>query len=409
MSFQCGCDKSWKGQIAWFSDTPGVPYSSWRISKKEKGIKRNRGCWRRLLKKTAKQNRWRKLLQIAQKGSEKKTGKQRCQKRRLGFFNCFFPIRTNSSFERLPSLFHFYTYKIVPIVPTLQQTTSAKQYIYIYICLKRVHESWKQEKGYRKKCNKKIAKTKLMRKISNIYCVFGPTLAASARFMCVSTQTSKKHAEQPRSFWKWGNCCDTSPGCAFRLWIWLVEMWHWRINESTSNYLVCVIGNNNGLGHMSWRGHLPTVETHLCCFKGGRRENEWVGKEKQSLQRGGNKRQHPKGCNLLKAYVTWQCMLLVLLCHLTSCSRKNTWDKLLKNWQLLLFEYKNSLLPPLANNSLSCSWNNSYCAFGPTLAASAKLMRISTQTSKKHAGQQHSFWKWGNGCDTSRSRAFSPV
>ena len=95
--------------------------------------------------------------------------------------------------------------------------------------------------------------------------------------------------------------------------------------KSTSRYLVWVSGNDNDLGHLSWRGHLPTVETHLCFFKAGRRENVWVGKEKKSLQRGGNKWQHPKGCNLLKAYVPWQCMSLVLLCHLTSWSRKNTW------------------------------------------------------------------------------------
>ena len=50
-----------------------------------------------------------------------------------------------------------------------------------------------------------------------------------------------------------------------------------------------------------------------------------------------------------------------------------------------------------------------YCAFGPTLAASAKLMCKSIQTSKKQAEQPQSFWKWGNGRDTSHSRAFSPI
>ena len=99
-----------------------------------------------------------------------------------------------------------------------------------------------------------------------------------------------------------------------------------------------------------------------------------LGKEKQSLDRGRNKWQHPKRMNLLS------------ICHMTmhvtgnavsldQLEPKKAHEELLKDWQLFLFQYKNSLQPQ-ANNSLSCSWNNSYCALGPTLAASTKLMCI---------------------------------
>ena len=45
--------------------------------------KKTRGCWGWPLKKTAKQNHWRKLLQIAEKSSRRKIGKQRYHKMRL--------------------------------------------------------------------------------------------------------------------------------------------------------------------------------------------------------------------------------------------------------------------------------------------------------------------------------------
>ena len=46
--------------------------------------------------------------------------------------------------------------------------------------------------------------------------------------------------------------------------------------------------------------------------------------------------------------------------------------------------------------------------FGPTLAASTSSCANRLKHPKKQAKQPHSFWKWGNGCATSHSRAFSP-
>ena len=36
----------------------------------------------------------------------------------------------------------------------------------------------------------------------------------------------QKACKAQRSFWKWGNGCDTSHSRAFRLWVWLVEVWN---------------------------------------------------------------------------------------------------------------------------------------------------------------------------------------
>ena len=48
----------------------------------------------------------------------------------------------------------------------------------------------------------------------HIYCAFGPTLAASAKLMCISTHTSKRHADQPHSFFKNGEMAVTLPTAA---------------------------------------------------------------------------------------------------------------------------------------------------------------------------------------------------
>ena len=80
-------------------------------------------------------------------------------------------------------------------------------------------------------------------------------------------------------------------------------------------------------------------------------------------------------------------MTMHVTCNAVSLDQlepKKAHEKLLKDWQLFLFEYKKSLRPQ-ANNSPSCSRNNSYCALGPTLAASTKLMCIFQLDNKKHA------------------------
>ena len=89
-------------------------------------------------------------------------------------------------------------------------------------------------------------------------------------------------------------------------------------------------------------------------------------------------------------------MTMHVTCNAVSLDQlepKKAHEELLKDWQLFLFEYKNSLRPQ-ANNSLSCSWNNSYCALGPTLAASTKLMCIFQLDNKKHAERRTLFEKW---------------
>ena len=75
-------------------------------------------------------------------------------------------------------------------------------------------------------------------------------------------------------------------------------------------------------------------------------------------------------------------------------------------WQLFLLDCKNSLWP-LANTSLSCSWNISYCALGRTLAAMCELKCNSARHCKKNSRQTLSFWKWRNGGDTSPTAALS--
>ena len=71
-----------------------------------------------------------------------------------------------------------------------------------------------------------------------------------------------------------------------------------------------------------------------------------MGKEKQGLE-------HPKRMNLLSI-----ChMTMHVTCNAVSLDQlgpKKAHEELLKDWQLFLFEYKNSLWPQ-ANNSLSCS------------------------------------------------------
>ena len=81
-----------------------------------------------------------------------------------------------------------------------------------------------------------------------------------------------------------------------------------------------------------------------------------VEKEKKTSDIGGNKWQHSK--NETYAYVTWQSMSLVLLSHLTSYEPKCT--RTLWNMAAVFAWHAKTHFGPLANKSLSCSWNNSY-------------------------------------------------
>ena len=71
-----------------------------------------------------------------------------------------------------------------------------------------------------------------------------------------------------------------------------------RINQISE---VEVVEENNNKGHLSESGHLPSVETHLCFSKGGRRETSgWERKNKASkeeetsdnIQKGSNLLEH---------------------------------------------------------------------------------------------------------------------
>ena len=77
---------------------------------------------------------------------------------------------------------------------------------------------------------------------------------------------------------------------------------------------------------------------------------------------------------------------------------KKAHGELLKDWQLFLFEYKNSLRPQA--NSLSCS-------LGPTLAASTKLMCIFQLDNKKHA-ERRTLFENGEMAATVPTAALSP-
>ena len=100
----------------------------------------------------------------------------------------------------------------------------------------------------------------------------------------------QKACRAPHSFWKWGNGCDTSHSRVFRLWVWLVEVWNLR-----STRKLCDPWNFKDVDTCLYVDTCPQLK-HICVsrLKGGRRETTGWEKEKQSLNRGRNKWQHPK-------------------------------------------------------------------------------------------------------------------
>ena len=83
---------------------------------------------------------------------------------------------------------------------------------------------------------------------------------------------------------------------------------------------------------------------------------------------------------------------------------------ILESWSHMLAENLNHYLSDRLIRLLLLSTRTEevflcYCAFGPTLAASVRLMCI-FNSRQKACRAPHSFWKWGNGCDPSHSRAF---
>ena len=59
----------------------------------------------------------------------------------------------------------------------------------------------------------------------NVYCAFGPTLAASAQLSC-ATQLNSPKSKAAALFFQWGNVCETSHSRAFRLWAWSCDTWN---------------------------------------------------------------------------------------------------------------------------------------------------------------------------------------
>ena len=149
-------------------------------------------------------------------------------------------------------------------------------------------------------------------------------------------------------------------------------------------------------------------KTRLFHGKGkGDEEKQVGGKRKQTLQ---DKREqvtiHPEGWTFIwRACVTWTMHVTCL----TSLEPKCTWKTLKQNGSCFRLTAKtHSGLS--ADNSLSCSWNNSYCAFGPRLAASVwTQVQFSSKLQKKSKASALFLtmgeWRW----HFPHTRAFSPV
>ena len=190
--------------------------------------------------------------------------------------------------------------------------------------------------------------------------------------MCIFHLDNKKHAERRAAlFLKMGK------------WLWhfsqprfqAVGLARCRVNCKLNEWKLSKVTEK--LRTLVRKGTCPWWR-HTCVswFKGGRRETTgWEKKNKASKE--AETSDNIQRAWTYLAYVTWQCMSLVT-CSAVSLDQlepKKAHGELLKDWQLFLFEYKNSIWPQ-ANNSLSCSWNNSYSALGPTWAANTKLMCI---------------------------------
>ena len=223
-----------------------------------------------------------------------------------------------------------------------------------------------------------------------ICCAFGPTLAASTKLMCKSTQTYKKQAEQ-HSFWTWGNGCDTSHSRAFTRG-WLVGTWNLWDNEELRNGNECP---SSWLRTLVLSGHLPTTWNTLVLHLGWeRRRNEWVGKEK-ILQRGGSKWQHPKDATYLKHASPDNACPLYCCVTWPARAEKCTWENF---WQLAaVFVW----LQKLTTAFLQIVYH-----VHETTIVLLGLRQLPVQNScanqLKHPKRRH-------GCDTSHSCAFSPA
>ena len=90
----------------------------------------------------------------------------------------------------------------------------------------------------------------------------------------------------------------------------------------------------------------------------------------------------------------------VVLCHLTSYEPQRT-RKTLTNMAAVFAWDAKTHSGPLANNNLSCSWNNSYCALWAYVSCHVYFsVLFSKRVLKKNASiAALSFWQWGIGGD----------
>ena len=172
-------------------------------------------------------------------------------------------------------------------------------------------------------------------------------------------------------FWKWGICGDTlSPQPRFQA---VGLAWH-VVKQSCTQ--TCITGF---MILVKWKSNLERNLGDTCPRTlvrwHTRVERKGEGDERERV--GGKRKTRPpkrrkqvttsKGCKLTWALFKDNACHLCSYVTLQAGARKGTWLTFTQHGSCFC-KHKNSLRPQ-ANNSLSCSWNNSYCAFGPTLAA----------------------------------------
>ena len=125
--------------------------------------------------------------------------------------------------------------------------------------------------------------------------------------------------------------------------------------ETRNDFLVWVIVHGNDMGHLSWVGTCPRWKRLCVSLRVGDEERRVGGKRKTKPPKRRKQVTTSKGCNLPEAYVT------CIAASLDQPESKMHMTKIFDNWQLFLFDYKNSLRP-LANNTSTAgqAWGGSF-------------------------------------------------
>ena len=167
------------------------------------------------------------------------------------------------------------------------------------------------------------------------------------------------------------------------------------------------LGMTMTLGTCPERGTCPLLKHTCVSLRVVDEKNEWVGKEKQSFQRGGNKWQHPKDATYLRH------MSPDNACHLYCCV---TWPAGAENAQEINFWKTGSCFCLSTKTHYGPEQIIVYHVHETTLSVLWAYVSCQCKTHahfnsniQKACRAAALFLKWGNGCDTSHSRAFSPV